>query len=217
MRLELAIESSSRSASVAARAGGRVLQASLSSTRAHASDLLPALDGLVRELGLEPREVEAVYVGLGPGSYTGLRVGIATALGIARSSGAALLGVGSFEVLLWERLALGETGGVLLDGRSGARTGRGGRTQLRQRGRAAGARAARARSRAARALRPDAAGRGPAALPATLPGHAAHDLTRARARAPLSIRTPAIATLRRWIPIGSRRRSISTRCSTTCA
>jgi tRNA threonylcarbamoyladenosine biosynthesis protein TsaB len=119
MKLELAIESSSRSATVAARAGGRVLQAGLASTRAHASDLLPALDRLVRELGREPREIEAVYVGLGPGSYTGLRVGIATALGITRSTGAALVGLCSFEVLLWERLREGETGGVLLDGRSG--------------------------------------------------------------------------------------------------
>ncbi len=119
MRLEVAIESSSRSASVAARAEGRILQAELSSTRAHASDLLPALDGLVRALGRAPREIEAVYVGLGPGSYTGLRVGIATALGLVRSTGAALVGLCSFEVLLWERLRPGETGGVLLDGRSG--------------------------------------------------------------------------------------------------
>ena len=119
MKLELAIETSSRLATVAARSGGVVLQAELSSTRAHASDLLPALDRLVRELGREPREVEAVYVGLGPGSYTGLRVGIATALGLSRSTGAALAGVCSFEVLLWERLAPGECGGVLLDGRSG--------------------------------------------------------------------------------------------------
>jgi tRNA threonylcarbamoyl adenosine modification protein YeaZ len=119
MRLEVAIESSSRSASVAARSGARLLQAELAATRAHASDLLPALDGLVRELGREPREIDAVYVGLGPGSYTGLRVGIATALGIARSTGAALVGLCSFEVLLWERLQPGETAGVLLDGRSG--------------------------------------------------------------------------------------------------
>jgi tRNA threonylcarbamoyladenosine biosynthesis protein TsaB len=119
VKLELAIETSSRAATVAARSGERILQAALASTRAHASDLLPALDLLVRELGREPREVAAVYVGLGPGSYTGLRVGIATALGIARSTGAALAGVCSFEVLLWERLAEGESGGVLLDGRSG--------------------------------------------------------------------------------------------------
>ncbi|MBK7645186.1 MAG: tRNA (adenosine(37)-N6)-threonylcarbamoyltransferase complex dimerization subunit type 1 TsaB [Planctomycetes bacterium] len=119
MKLELSIETSSRSASVAARLGERVARSELASTRAHASDLLPALDQLVRELGAQPREAAAVYVGTGPGSYTGLRVGIATALGIARSTGAALVGVCSFEVLLWERLAPGESGGVLLDGRSG--------------------------------------------------------------------------------------------------
>lgn len=119
MKLEVAIETSSRAATVAARSGGRILQAGLSSTRAHASDLLPALEALLGELGCQAREIEAVYVGLGPGSYTGLRVGIATALGLARSTGAALVGVCSFEVQLAERLRPGETGGVLLDGRSG--------------------------------------------------------------------------------------------------
>lgn len=119
MRLELALETSSRQASVAARAGGRLIERQLSNARAHASDLVPRLDELVRELGASPRQIAAVFVGLGPGSYTGLRVGIATALGLSRSTGAALLGVCSFEVLLWERLRAGETGGVLLDGRAG--------------------------------------------------------------------------------------------------
>ncbi len=119
MTLELAIETSSRSASVAARSGGRLVEVRLSSSRAHASDLVPALDQLVRELGCPPHAISAVYVGLGPGSYTGLRVGIATALGLSRSTGAALYGLCSFEVLLWERLAPGASGGVLLDGRSG--------------------------------------------------------------------------------------------------
>lgn len=119
MKLELALETSSRDASVALRSGDRILERRLSSARAHASDLVPALDELVRELGASPRELAAVFVGLGPGSYTGLRVGIATALGLTRSTGAALRGVCSFEVLLWERLRPGESGGVLLDGRAG--------------------------------------------------------------------------------------------------
>ena len=117
--IAVALETSARAASVAVRAGERSKEQVLELGRAHASDLLPAIDGLVRELGGAPRDITLVLVGTGPGSYTGLRVGIATALGIVRSTGAALVGVCSFEVLLWERLQPGETGGVLLDGRSG--------------------------------------------------------------------------------------------------
>lgn len=119
MQLEIAIECSTRAASVAARGGGRLLEAGLSSTRAHASDLVPALERLLGELGGEPAGITHVFVGLGPGSYTGLRVGIASALGIARARGARLFGVSSFEVLAWERLAPGERAGILLDGRGG--------------------------------------------------------------------------------------------------
>ena len=115
----VALETSSRRATVAARFGGRELAAELESERAHASDLLPELDRLLRELGAKPAEIGGVLVGTGPGSYTGLRVGIATALGIARGSGARLRGVPSFETLCWAELRPGEEGSVLLDARAG--------------------------------------------------------------------------------------------------
>jgi tRNA threonylcarbamoyladenosine biosynthesis protein TsaB len=116
--LVVALETSSRSASVAARAGGRTLAHHLAGERAHASDLLPALDRLVMDLGAKPRDLVAVLVGTGPGSYTGLRVGIATALGLARASGAAILGVPSGETLCFGELAAGGEGIYLLDARS---------------------------------------------------------------------------------------------------
>src|SRR5262249_4463470 len=83
------------------------------------SDLLPALDRILRELEAEPADVAAVLVGTGPGSYTGLRVGIATALGIARGSGAALRGVPSGETLCFGELAPGEEAAVRADARAG--------------------------------------------------------------------------------------------------
>jgi tRNA threonylcarbamoyladenosine biosynthesis protein TsaB len=115
----VAIETSTRRASVAARIGDRTSETLLESERAHASDLLPALDRLVRGEGADPADLEAVCVGTGPGSYTGLRVGIATALGLARASGAVALGVPSGETLCLSECADGGSMVLLLDARSG--------------------------------------------------------------------------------------------------
>jgi len=123
----LAIETSSRSGSVAVRHGGRTVERALENARAHASDLVPALDALLAPLGLGAGrlgELEAIVVGTGPGSFTGLRVGVATALGLARGAADAgacprLRGVPSFEASAAAALAPGEVGTVLADARAG--------------------------------------------------------------------------------------------------
>ena len=118
--LTLALEGAGRPASLAARgASGAVLHRTLSDSREHASDLAAELAGLLDELGVAPRAVELVVVGLGPGSYTGLRVTAATALGLALGTGAALIGVPSFEALALGALAPGETGDIAVDARGG--------------------------------------------------------------------------------------------------
>jgi tRNA threonylcarbamoyladenosine biosynthesis protein TsaB len=117
--LIVALETSGRPASVAARNGGRRLFASLAPDRPHASDLLSTLDGLLGSLGARPADIEAVIVGTGPGSYTGLRVGIATALGLSRGSGAVLLAVPSGETVAFAELQPGSEGVVLVDARQG--------------------------------------------------------------------------------------------------
>ncbi len=114
----LAIEASGRPASAAAHWAGRSLERVLVEERAHASDLLPAVDELVRELGTEPRSTTLVVVGTGPGSYTGLRVAIASALGICRAAHAQALGIPSGEALCWELGAEGELLTIVLDARS---------------------------------------------------------------------------------------------------
>jgi tRNA threonylcarbamoyladenosine biosynthesis protein TsaB len=128
--IEVAIETSTRSGSVAVRAAGagsdaRVHETPLAGERAHASDLLPALERLLDELAPRvPRparrtRIDALVVGTGPGSYTGLRVGIATALGLARGSGARILGVPSLEAFAWAELEPGAEGTIVLDARAG--------------------------------------------------------------------------------------------------
>jgi tRNA threonylcarbamoyladenosine biosynthesis protein TsaB len=117
--LAVALETSTRRPSIAVRVRGEVHERVLDAGRAHAADLLPALERLLADLGASPRELGAVLCGTGPGSYTGLRVGAATALGLARASGALLCGVPSFEALASGALRSGQEGLVLLDARAG--------------------------------------------------------------------------------------------------
>lgn len=115
----VALETSSHSASIAVRIDGHELATDVEAQRAHASDLLPALTRLLGALGTGPADIATVLVGTGPGSYTGLRVGIATALGLARGAGAQVLGVPSGETLVFGALPAGGEAVVLLDARQG--------------------------------------------------------------------------------------------------
>src|SRR6267154_1673026 len=82
-------------------AEGPVLLAedSLDEARRHLRDLAPMVARLLRERGWAPRDLGGVIVSLGPGSYTGLRVGIMSAKMLAHAIGCALLGAPTFEVL----------------------------------------------------------------------------------------------------------------------
>lgn len=117
--IEVALETSHRQASVAVRIDGRLEERLLSSESSHASDTLSELDKLLRATGATPGNIDAVFVGTGPGSYTGLRIGIATALGLARGAEAVLRGEPSGETLAWRELNPGEECVYLLDARQG--------------------------------------------------------------------------------------------------
>jgi tRNA threonylcarbamoyladenosine biosynthesis protein TsaB len=114
----VALETSTRTPTVAARFGDWTGERELSHARAHASDLLPELAELLREGGARPAQIGTVIVGTGPGSYTGLRVGVALALGLARASGARLVGVPSTETWAFGALPAGATAGIVIDARS---------------------------------------------------------------------------------------------------
>lgn len=115
----VALEGSSRPASVAVTRGVELRNVFLDDGQAHASDLVPRLEALLAELGVRAADIGVVVVGLGPGSYTGLRVAAATALGLALGNGAELVGVPSFEALALRKLAPGDVGDVLVDARGG--------------------------------------------------------------------------------------------------
>src|SRR5262245_65324899 len=72
----LVLETSGRVGSVALALGGELGEVRrLEESRRHARDLAPAVKDLCASRGWKPRELDGVIVSLGPGSYTGLRVG----------------------------------------------------------------------------------------------------------------------------------------------
>ena len=66
----------------------------------HGETLLPAIDGLLGRAGIDRTRLAAVVVGTGPGAFTWLRVGIATAKGLAHGLGCPIVGVSTAEALL---------------------------------------------------------------------------------------------------------------------
>jgi tRNA threonylcarbamoyladenosine biosynthesis protein TsaB len=65
----------------------------------HARKLLTILEKVLRESGLTARQVPGVAVSIGPGSFTGLRIGLSVAKGFVFATGAALVGVPTLEAL----------------------------------------------------------------------------------------------------------------------
>jgi len=75
-------------------------------SRRHGRDLVPQIRDLLAAAGLRVSDLDVVAVGLGPGSYTGLRIGLAAARTLAYVTGAGLLGLDSLEG--WARAAPAE-------------------------------------------------------------------------------------------------------------
>jgi tRNA threonylcarbamoyladenosine biosynthesis protein TsaB len=71
----------------------------LDEARRHARDLVPAVRELLAQCGWKPRDLQGVIVGRGPGSYTGLRVGIMSAKTLAYATGCTLLAIDTFAAI----------------------------------------------------------------------------------------------------------------------
>jgi tRNA threonylcarbamoyladenosine biosynthesis protein TsaB len=97
----LVLETAGRVGQVALASGDTVLsEARLEEARRRASDLALAVAEVLKRQGWAARDLTAVVVGLGPGSYTGLRVGLASAKALAYATGAAFFGVETFAALV---------------------------------------------------------------------------------------------------------------------
>jgi tRNA threonylcarbamoyladenosine biosynthesis protein TsaB len=67
----------------------------------HSIRLMPAISQLLDEVEVDPAELSAIVVARGPGSYTGVRIGVATAKSMAWSLNIPLIGISSLEALAW--------------------------------------------------------------------------------------------------------------------
>jgi tRNA threonylcarbamoyladenosine biosynthesis protein TsaB len=96
----LLLETSNQPGLVAVAAGSRLLGVRrLDEARRHARDLAPAVAELLAAQSWKPRDIAAVVVSRGPGSYTGLRVGIMSAKAFAYATGCKLLMLETFAVI----------------------------------------------------------------------------------------------------------------------
>ena len=68
----------------------------------HSVRLMPAIDQLMRDVSITPDELDQIVVAKGPGSYTGVRIGLATAKSMAWALEIPVLGVSSLEVLAYQ-------------------------------------------------------------------------------------------------------------------
>ncbi len=78
--------------------------------RASNTQLLPRVNALLEERGITRERIACVVVGRGPGSFTGVRIALATAKGIASALGVALIGVSSLDAVAWNAWQAGARG-----------------------------------------------------------------------------------------------------------
>ena len=106
--LILAFESSAKPASAALVRDGKLLAQSLQiSALTHSRTLLPMAEDLLKNTGVTLGEVDAFAVAHGPGSFTGIRIGVSTVKGLCWGAEKPCVGVSTLEAMAWHGLAAG--------------------------------------------------------------------------------------------------------------
>lgn len=106
--LTLAFESSAKAASVAlVRDGKLISQYSQCSGLTHSRTLLPMAEDLLKNAEMSLDIVDLFAVAHGPGSFTGIRIGVSTVKGLAWASDKPCIGVSTLEAMAWHGLAHG--------------------------------------------------------------------------------------------------------------
>ena len=95
----LALETATSSCSVALRAGGKIIQRQEEGSNIHSKLLLQMVSDVLAEAEIELDQVTGIAVGQGPGSFTGLRIGVGVAQGLAYGIDCPMYGVSSLTAL----------------------------------------------------------------------------------------------------------------------
>lgn len=99
----LAMDTSNQILGVALLKGGQLIgEITTNIKKNHSVRLMPAINQLMHEVDVKPEELDKIVVAKGPGSYTGVRIGLTTAKSMAWSLDIPVVGVSSLEVLAWQ-------------------------------------------------------------------------------------------------------------------
>lgn len=115
----LAIETATESCSAALLVGERLLERSELAPRRHAERLLPMCEELLAEAGLQRADLDALAVGCGPGAFTGVRLAISAAQGIALALDLPVVPVSSLAALAMQAPRNGADVLAVIDARMG--------------------------------------------------------------------------------------------------
>jgi len=115
MSLILSIETATYICSVALTRDGKVIASRETGEKnAHSRLLTVFIDEILREAGITAKQLSAVAVSEGPGSYTGLRIGVSTAKGLCYATGCPLIAVSTLEALAFGMKPLAQEDDLLI-------------------------------------------------------------------------------------------------------
>lgn len=116
----LAIESSALAASVCVEIGGKLVAESFQNNGlTHSKTVMPMLENMLASCGETISGMDKIAVAAGPGSFTGLRIGVSVAKGLSWSSGVPVCGVSTLEAMAWQMSASNGTVCAVMDARAG--------------------------------------------------------------------------------------------------
>ncbi len=117
----LAIDSSTGVASIALVHAGHVFERSLDAPNTQAAELVPCIEAILSEANIAYDQLEGLAATVGPGSFTGIRIGLAVARTLASQLSLPVLALTTSEVMAWGYAMDGSTGSV----RTAMRAGKG--------------------------------------------------------------------------------------------
>ena len=115
----LAIDTATEQCSVALGVEDQFIERRIATARGHAELVLPMVDEVLREAGLELRELDALAFGRGPGAFTGVRIAAGVIQGLALGSGVPVVPVSDLAALALHPTVVGDHALVAIDARMG--------------------------------------------------------------------------------------------------
>ena len=96
----LGIDTSTMAANVAVLEGDKLIcEYTINTKKTHSQKLMPMIENMLKLSDIEIKDIDAIGICVGPGSFTGLRIGMATAKAMAHVNNIPLIGINSLEIL----------------------------------------------------------------------------------------------------------------------